>query len=56
MAETVKPGPEATAYQRFMYSELQKIKQENPGLNHKEAFKLAVSRWAQMKAGRNVGR
>ncbi|CAG8530500.1 15377_t:CDS:2 [Cetraspora pellucida] len=34
-----------TPYNRFMKSELGKIKTENPTLNHKEAFKMAAQRW-----------
>ncbi|CAG8513612.1 14102_t:CDS:10 [Racocetra persica] len=32
-------------YNKFMKSELGKIKTENPTLNHKEAFKMAAQRW-----------
>ncbi|KAF9558874.1 hypothetical protein EC968_006799 [Mortierella alpina] len=32
-------------YNKFMKSELAKVKTEKPGLNHKEAFKEVASRW-----------
>ncbi|GBB95408.1 hypothetical protein RclHR1_02530003 [Rhizophagus clarus] len=41
--ETTKRAP--TAYNVFMKTELPKVKAENPGMNHKEAFKLAAGNW-----------
>ncbi|PKY13645.1 hypothetical protein RhiirB3_399165 [Rhizophagus irregularis] len=41
--ETTKRAP--TAYNRFLKTELPKVKAENPGMNHKEAFKLAANNW-----------
>lgn len=38
-------------YQQFISNELKNIKTQNPNLNHKEAFKLAVERWREQKAG-----
>jgi len=32
-------------YNKFMKSELAKVKAENPNMNHKEAFKTAAQRW-----------
>ncbi|CAG8548197.1 21405_t:CDS:2 [Gigaspora rosea] len=32
-------------YNKFMKTELAKVKTENPTLNHKEAFKMAAQRW-----------
>ncbi|CAG8737974.1 22468_t:CDS:2 [Gigaspora margarita] len=32
-------------YNKFMKTELAKVKAENPTLNHKEAFKQAAQRW-----------
>ncbi|CAG8446739.1 12787_t:CDS:2 [Funneliformis caledonium] len=40
---TTKKAP--TAYNIFMKTELPKVKAENPGMDHKEAFKLAASNW-----------
>ncbi|GAB5592991.1 hypothetical protein Unana1_07891 [Umbelopsis nana] len=34
-----------TPYNRFMKTELAKVKAEKPGVAHKEAFKLAATRW-----------
>ncbi|CAG8522161.1 6417_t:CDS:2 [Rhizophagus irregularis] len=42
-ASKTKRAP--TAYNRFMKTELPKVKAENPGMNHKEAFKLAANNW-----------
>ncbi|KAI8366078.1 uncharacterized protein BYT42DRAFT_588823 [Radiomyces spectabilis] len=33
-------------YNKFIKEELPKIKSENPGLSHKEAFKKAAQQWA----------
>lgn len=38
-------------YQQFISNELKNVKTQNPNLNHKEAFKLAVERWREQKAG-----
>ncbi|KAL1919371.1 uncharacterized protein VTP21DRAFT_2064 [Calcarisporiella thermophila] len=39
-------GPKKlTPYNKFMKEELAKIKKDKPDLNHKEAFKMAASRW-----------
>ncbi|CAG8788169.1 3152_t:CDS:2, partial [Dentiscutata erythropus] len=48
-----KPKAEAkekkppTVYNLFMRSQLPKIKAENPGLEHKAAFKLVAEAWAK---------
>ncbi|CAG8437932.1 16804_t:CDS:2 [Acaulospora morrowiae] len=34
-----------SAYNKFMKTELAKVKTENPDLNHKEAFKMVAQRW-----------
>ncbi|RIA97383.1 hypothetical protein C1645_680880, partial [Glomus cerebriforme] len=36
-----KVGP----YNKFMKSELPKVKEELPGLSHKEAFAMVAKRW-----------
>ncbi|OMH84624.1 Protein YABBY 2 [Zancudomyces culisetae] len=32
-------------YNKFMKTELQKVKEKNSSLSHKDAFKLAASNW-----------
>ncbi|CAG8703857.1 16121_t:CDS:2 [Acaulospora colombiana] len=32
-------------YNKYMKTELVKVKTENPELNHKEAFKIVAQRW-----------
>jgi len=32
-------------YNKYMKTELAKVKAENPSINHKEAFKLVAQRW-----------
>ncbi|CAG8524666.1 6316_t:CDS:2 [Ambispora leptoticha] len=39
------PKKPQTAYNKFMQTELPKVKAENPLLQHKDAFKLAAGRW-----------
>lgn len=34
-----------TKYNKFMRSEIQKVKKENPNLTHQEAFKKAAGNW-----------
>ncbi|KAG0285706.1 hypothetical protein BGZ96_010102 [Linnemannia gamsii] len=34
-----------SAYNKFMKTELAKVKVEKPALNHKDAFKEVASRW-----------
>ncbi|CAG8518766.1 5265_t:CDS:2 [Ambispora leptoticha] len=36
-----------TQYNKFMKSELVKVKAENPTVNHKDAFKLVAQRWKE---------
>ncbi|KAL1921764.1 uncharacterized protein VTP21DRAFT_10406 [Calcarisporiella thermophila] len=38
-------GKKLSPYNKFMKTELAKVKSEKPDLNHKEAFKIAASRW-----------
>ncbi|RUP48840.1 hypothetical protein BC936DRAFT_143853 [Jimgerdemannia flammicorona] len=40
------PGKKLSPYNKFMKSELSKVKAEHPELNHKEAFKMVAQRWA----------
>ena len=39
------PPRQPTAYNVFMKAELAKLKQEQPEIHHKEAFKIAAQRW-----------
>ncbi|CAG8557177.1 13101_t:CDS:2 [Ambispora gerdemannii] len=39
------PKKPPNAYNKFMQTELPKVKAENPTLQHKDAFKLVASRW-----------
>ncbi|CAG8701926.1 1997_t:CDS:2 [Cetraspora pellucida] len=41
----VKEKKPLSAYNRFMKTELPKIKAEKPDLDHKEAFKLVAQAW-----------
>ncbi|KAI8338060.1 hypothetical protein BC941DRAFT_424492 [Chlamydoabsidia padenii] len=41
-----KKTKKASAYNLYMKEELPKLKKENPGLNHKEAFKKVAESWA----------
>ncbi|CAG8489007.1 16297_t:CDS:2 [Funneliformis caledonium] len=34
-----------TPYNKFMKTEIIKVKAENPNLQHKEAFKMVAQRW-----------
>ncbi|KAI8820963.1 uncharacterized protein EV422DRAFT_528567 [Fimicolochytrium jonesii] len=43
----------ASPYNLFMKTELAKVKQENPNIAHKEAFKLAASNWKNSPANPN---
>lgn len=36
-------------YNKFMKSEIQKVKKENPKLTHQQAFKKAASNWTGKK-------
>jgi hypothetical protein len=36
-----------SAYNLFMKAELAKVKAERPNLDHKQAFKVAASRWSK---------
>ena len=38
-----------TDYNKFMRSEIQKVKKENPKLTHQEAFKKAAGNWKGKK-------
>ncbi|CAI2166112.1 17731_t:CDS:2 [Funneliformis geosporum] len=44
----VKTAKKATAispYNKFMKTELPKVKADNPNISHREAFKVAAQRW-----------
>ena len=41
-----RPKKAPTAYNLFVKAELAKIRREHPGMDHKDAFRLAASRWA----------
>ena len=38
-----------TEYQKFMKTELSKLKISEPDINHKERFKMAVETWNKLK-------
>ncbi|KAJ2708979.1 hypothetical protein H4R19_004478 [Coemansia spiralis] len=40
-----KPAKKLSNYNKYMKTELAKVKQDNPSLTHKEAFKLVASNW-----------
>lgn len=43
-------GPKKpTAYNLFMKKEIQRVKKNNPTLDHKEAFKQAAKNWGNNK-------
>ncbi|ORX59788.1 hypothetical protein DM01DRAFT_323411 [Hesseltinella vesiculosa] len=42
-----KTTKKPTLYNIFMKDELAKIKKDKPGMNHKEAFKLAAANWSK---------
>lgn len=39
------PKKKLTAYNRFMKTEMARLKEESPSLGHKEIFKQATSNW-----------
>jgi len=41
-----KPPKSPTPYNTYMSTEIGNVKKENPGMGHREAFKIAASRWA----------
>ncbi|KAI8996143.1 hypothetical protein HDU85_005877 [Gaertneriomyces sp. JEL0708] len=43
----------ASPYNQFMKTELVKVKEENPSIAHREAFKLAASRWKNSEQNPN---
>ena len=46
-AEKTKRAP--SPYNAFMKKELAKIKEKDPKIDHKEAFKVAAKNWAKSK-------
>ncbi|KAJ2889435.1 hypothetical protein IWW38_004711, partial [Coemansia aciculifera] len=38
-------GKKLSAYNVFMKTELAKVKNNSPGMNHKDAFKVAAGNW-----------
>lgn len=44
-AERKKRGP--SEYNKFISSEVERLRKEDPGLNHKVAFKMAVAGWKE---------
>ena len=40
-----KKPREPTQYQIFMGTEIKKVKEQNPELSHKDAFKIAATNW-----------
>ncbi|KAG0050802.1 hypothetical protein BGZ83_004431 [Gryganskiella cystojenkinii] len=42
---TAGTGKKLSPYNKYMKTELAKVKAEKPTLNHKEAFKEVASRW-----------
>ncbi|KAI9475771.1 MAG: hypothetical protein EXX96DRAFT_574571 [Benjaminiella poitrasii] len=43
---TKRSAKKTNLYTEFMSTEIPKVKKENPGFTHKEAFKKAASNWA----------
>ncbi|KAI9478634.1 MAG: hypothetical protein EXX96DRAFT_571643 [Benjaminiella poitrasii] len=43
---TKKSPKKMSPYNQFVKTELAKIKESNPGISHKDAFKLAAKNWA----------
>ncbi|KAI8973275.1 hypothetical protein BDF20DRAFT_881486 [Mycotypha africana] len=41
------PTKKVSPYNNFMKTELAKVKEANPGIAHKEAFKLAAQNWSK---------
>jgi hypothetical protein len=44
-----KKSRKLSEYNKFMKTELQKVKKENPKLTHQQAFKKAASNWKRKK-------
>ncbi|KAI9141939.1 hypothetical protein BKA69DRAFT_1124402 [Paraphysoderma sedebokerense] len=40
-----KTAKKKSPYQEFMATEIKKVKAENPGMEHKAAFKMAAGNW-----------
>lgn len=38
-----------TEYQKFISTEIKKIKKTSPNINHNEAFKKAIEKWNEKK-------
>ncbi|KAI8380396.1 hypothetical protein BD560DRAFT_388139 [Blakeslea trispora] len=41
------PAKKLSPYNNFMKEELAKIKKDNEGISHKDAFKMAAQNWAK---------
>lgn len=44
-----KPKRKPTEYNTHMSIEIKKVKDENPGVSHKDAFRIAASRWKKVE-------
>ena len=44
-----KDAKKPTSYNLFMKKEIQRVKKNNPALDHKEAFKQAANNWSKNK-------
>ena len=51
MKATRQPSP----YNMFMSQEIHRVKAANPGIDHKEAFKMAAANWKDSPANPRVG-
>jgi hypothetical protein len=51
MGKTNKPKTKRkpSAFNTFMKDAILQVKQENPGIQHSEAFKLAANLWSEQK-------
>ncbi|KAJ2772766.1 hypothetical protein IWQ57_001622 [Coemansia nantahalensis] len=51
-AKVAKPkgAKKLSPYNKYMKTELAKVKQANPALSHKDAFKLVASNWKTAEA------
>ncbi|KAJ1728061.1 hypothetical protein LPJ61_004242 [Coemansia biformis] len=45
VAKATKGSKKISPYNKYMKTELAKVKQDNPSLSHKDAFKLVASNW-----------
>ncbi|KAI8646650.1 hypothetical protein BD408DRAFT_410033 [Parasitella parasitica] len=47
---TKKPAKQMSPYNKFMKTELAKVKAEQTGITHKDAFKQAAQNWSKSPA------